>query len=189
MFYIYIKLKIMKKLSEIILFSLFALRANAQIEKGKVQVSGSFNISSIEVNGIETNRFDLTPQAGFFLSDNISLGVVLGYQSAGNSNAKDKLFSFGVFSRFYKPIADRFYFFAQPQIAFGTGETAAEADISAFSIGIRPGFSYFLSDKISMDMSVQGFNYENREEGANERTFTGFSLNPNTVNVGVSFLF
>ena len=94
MLYIHIKLKIMKKLSAIILFSLFALTANAQIEKGKVQVSGSFNISSIEVNGIETNRFDLTPQAGYFLSDNISLGVVLGYQSAGNSNAKDKLFSF-----------------------------------------------------------------------------------------------
>lgn len=179
----------MKKLTVIILFSLIALTANAQIEKGNVQVSGSFSISSIESNGAESNRFELSPQAGFFLSDKISLGVVLGYQSVGNSNAKDKLFSFGIFSRLYKPIADRFYFFAQPQVAFGTGETAAEADISAFSIGIRPGFSYFLSDKISMDMSVQGFNYENREEGANEISFTGFSLNPNTVNVGVSFLF
>lgn len=184
----------MKKFTVIILLLFVVSTAKGQIEKGKVQVSGSFSYLHNESGGNETTIFNLVPQAGFFISDKTSLGVILGYQSFRNqsfnpSNASDKTFYYGVFSRFYKPIVDRFYFFAQPQIALGSGETSAGEDISTFSIGIRPGFSYFFSDKLSMDLSAQGFMYDKSEEGNFEGSTTSFSLNPGTVNVGVSFMF
>ncbi len=170
------------------LLTLVAATANAQIEKGKIQLTGNFGYTRNETGGNETNVFTIVPQAGLFLSDKTSLGVILGYQSFGNSNARSTNFNYGVFGRFYKSIADRFYFFAQPQFVLGTGETAAGVDTSSFSIGVRPGFSYFVSDKISMDLTTLGFIYDKSEEGNLERSTTSFSINPATMSLGVSFI-
>ena len=171
------------------LFLFAALTSNAQIEKGKIQASGNFSITNIDNGNSEITIFNLTPQAGLFLNDHMSLGLVLGYQSSGNSTAKQKTFNYGLFSRFFKPIADKFYFFAQPQIIFGSGETGSGEDISSFNIGIRPGLSYFPSNRISMDLSVQGLAFDQYESGNIEQSTTSFSFSPSNVSLGVSFLF
>lgn len=178
----------MKKLTVIILFSLIALTANAQIEKGNVQLSGTFVYANSDFGANDFQSFSFSPQAGLFLSDKTSLGVLLGYNSTGSSNSKTNIFTFGAFARFYKPVADRFYLFAQPQLTIGTGETGASEDISTFSISARGGLSYFFTDKLSMDMSLTAISYSSEEVGANSTDIFSVNFNPASVGIGITFL-
>lgn len=174
--------------------------AFAQTQKGDIQLSGTLNYSKVETgNTIETSSFQLTPRAGFFLSDNTSIGVILGYSSQKNETGiteqKTDLFQFGVYSRFYKPVVDKLFFFLEPSILFGTGniETTGtnDRDNNTFSIAVRPGLNYFLSDKLAMEASVGSLFYNRTKiEGGGSSVETdafGLNFNLSAFNIGASF--
>lgn len=187
----------MKKLILAITFLSFYTLANAQIEKGDIQVGGTFQYSSSKVEGSfnqEAQRFTITPRAGLFVSELTSIGLQLGYDNLNIDDSKESIFSVGVYSRFHKPIADNLYIFFQPVIAIGTGSNDdQDADISTFDFSFSPGITYFLTPKLAAEATFGRLYYsqEKRENDTSnlDSTETGISLNPETLTIGLSFYF
>ncbi|MCE7993378.1 MAG: porin family protein [Roseivirga sp.] len=183
-------------LSVMLLVCTFAF---AQTQKGQVQLGGVFNFSKQEISQNENNNFNFIPQAGYFVSDLTSLGVLL---NISNNNFKSptadldrNLFEFGVFARFHKSVADKLYMYIQPSLSFGSGENdnivGGPSDLSTTAIRVSPGLLYFATPKIALEMRVGSVFYEQVKEttGGNEVSIDNYGLTFNLANVnfGASF--
>lgn len=128
--------------------------ANAQTEKGKSFINGSVGFGSNK-SGNEDNEnnslynftndgrsFNISPSFGHFFSDNLAIGIGLGYNNSRNTTDNSSLnnnynyissriekletFSIGPFVRYYVDITHEFKFFGQLNtvIGFGNGNTS-----------------------------------------------------------------
>lgn len=183
-------------LSAMLLMSTFAF---AQTQKGQVQLGGVFNFNKQENGDIESTNFNFIPQAGYFVSDLTSVGLLLDisnnkFENPGGESERN-LFQFGVFARFHKSIADKLYLYLQPSLSFGSGENdnllGGTADLNTTTLQIRPGMMYFATPKIAIEMGVGSAFYNSVKEttGGNEVTNDNYGLlfNLASVNMGVSF--
>ncbi|UZR96188.1 hypothetical protein [Chondrinema litorale] len=114
------------------LFIIFLpLISNAQLSKGLKQVGGVFTASQYqEENEYEIgNSFlidksiireiSIIPNLGFFIKDNTSLGLGIGYKNSFERYEYDSqkfdresnLVEVKVFARFHKPVTESFYLF------------------------------------------------------------------------------
>lgn len=130
-----------------------AFTANAQTEKGKNFINGSVGFSSTEksfrddnVNSLvnyldKTKAFNIMPRFGHFISNNLALGLGIGYVHGKSNTDRDEITStssinrvyqtskqssinFSPFIRYYVDVAEKFKFFSQitTSIGFGKGE-------------------------------------------------------------------
>lgn len=185
-------------LSVMLLVCTFAF---AQTQKGQVQLGGVLNINKQETSQSENNNFNFIPQAGYFVSDLTSLGVMLNISSNKfenpTANLDRNLFEFGVFARFHKSVADNLYMYLQPSLSFGSGENdnigGGTTDLNTTSIRVSPGMLYFVTPKIALEMRVGSVFYEQVKEtnGGNEFTSDNYGLlfNLSNVGFGASFFF
>lgn len=197
--------------------------ANAQIKKGQFQIGGtaSFLNNNVEttfntgnpqspttVLNTKNNNASFGPAFGYFVSDNFSLGIQLGYGTNGaennDFNSTLNSFQYGVYGRWHKPIIEKFYFFTSLSLLIGngvnetlntnTGQTE-KADISTFNSIIAPGIIYFVTDWLSFETSVNMINYGRTQAEAQDNSFSqnteNFNLNLNltNLNLGVVFYF
>lgn len=202
----------MKKL---ILFTsaiLFAVTVNAQTEKGKFLVGGQVNYSSVKSdaeNAEATQSFNVVPNVGYFVSDNIAVGTGVGYQFAktpGTQAEKEQAFVVSPFGRYYVGNNSQFKFFTQLSVplAFGNVKVADNDEDfskvgSSTSIGVNlsPGFAFFPTSKIGIEFSLNGIAYENkRVKDAEDNTVEGsgsdaFSIGADffAPRVGIQFHF
>jgi hypothetical protein len=135
----------MKKLL-IILFVIFiAGSASAQINKGTVLVGASSNLSfnSVKPDGGDSySIFDLGLKGGYFVADNVTVGLNLGYQKLD-----DFTFStFGLFGRYYY----------QGKFFGGAGFNVIkyENQDSQTSIPFEVGYAAFLNKNIAIEPSL-----------------------------------
>ena len=187
----------------VVLFS--GVVAQAQIQKGDVQLGGSITYNSNESGGQDNSNFTFSPQAGLFVSETTSIGVLLGFNSttfnAFNQNngnlveLTNSLFSFGAYARFHKSVADNFYLFLQPAVALGTGKVeqinANDVDTNTFLVGVSPGMTYFLSPKFALELRLGGVNYSRfkTDNNGTENTSTAFSFDMDLASVGLGLNF
>src|SRR5690606_21565761 len=181
--------------------------ANAQTEKGKIILGGSvsYDYSKVKDADAEAHALGILPSVGFFVSDNFAIGTGIGYAYEENTATTDifegnKLSAFSVapFARLYKGDGD-FKFFGQLSVpmAWGTAK-ADDADLgntASYGVQLAPGFAYFPTSRIGIELSVRGLYYENtsfKAEGTDEKTTTNsFGLNANSLapRLGVQFYF
>ncbi len=174
--------------------------AFAQIQKGDIQLTGTFNLTKTDAgNSVETSGFQFSPRAGLFLNDHTSIGIALGYssnkQEANTNEQKVGLFTFGAYARFYKPVVDKLYFFLEPSVTLGSGtvKTTGNPDIdtNTFAIALQPGINYFLSDKLALEATVGRLFYSrNKAEGSGnstEQDSYGLDFSPSNISFGISF--
>ena len=167
----------------------------AQITKGDIQLGGNVGFSKTKIGSFETSQFTLSPRAGLFVSDLTSVGLTIGYSSTESNGLNSNLLQFGVYTRFHKMVADQFYIYLQPSLAFGTGSeengNAPDTDVSSFNIGIAPGMTYFLSPKFALEMNFGSLAYNsttNKNSGVeSKRENYGLNLNLNTITLGFSY--
>lgn len=185
----------------------------AQIQKGDVLIGGSLFISNTTLenaqpSSLEANSFNFSPRAGLFLSEKMSLGLIIGYDrdKIENSNVgvpnttTENLFTFGAYMRNYKSLSEKFFFYLQTSILIGTGNADVvvnnaiqEADRGAFGIEIQPGVSYFFTDRLSLDVSIFQLGYTDQttelaSANINQETSRFFiSGGLNSVGVGLSW--
>ena len=202
----------MKKL---ILFTsaiLFAVTVNAQTEKGQFLVGGQVNYLSEKSdadNAKATQSFNIVPNVGYFVSDNIAVGTGIGYEyskTPGNNARKDQAFVVSPFGRYYVGNNSQFKFFTQLSVplAFGNVKVADNGDDfskvgSSTSIGVNlaPGFAFFPTSRIGIEFALNGISYENkRVKDADDNTVDGqgsdtFSVGGNffAPKVGIQFHF
>ena len=161
----------------------------AQIQKGYVIIGGSFLLVTSESGDFSFTDFDFSPRAGIFISDRTSLGPILGYQHSKreqtslnfNSNDRTNIFTFGAYMRNYKSISEKFFFYLQSSVTYGTGQRefidingTAEADRSQFEISVIPGLSYFVTERLALDVRLASIRYR-------DESFDNVGAFPGTV--------
>ncbi|MBB6272647.1 hypothetical protein HDF26_003104 [Pedobacter cryoconitis] len=188
----------MKKLLTLMMLCASAMAVNAQTEKGKYILGGTIGYSSTKYENSQgaskQNNFDLLPSAGYFVSDNLALGLGIGYSrnvttsttsttyyvspavSYANYSLKETTdyFTVSPFIRHYVNISEKFKFFSQFSVPMKWGNRKSEfitknpaldvipntkVKTTSVGVGLEPGFAYFPTKKIGIQLSVGGLSY------------------------------
>ncbi len=160
------------------LFSLFCININAQLFVGgnfSVNASGgSFDNGTTKTDKPSSFAFDLSPQIGYFLSDTIAVGFGLDFtynksKFPGNPETISRSSSIGFipFIRYYAIKLNKFSIYGQGNIGLSfsrssTKEGSTTTDgpkTTSLSINIFPGLAYDLTDKLSLETSLNFLNF------------------------------
>lgn len=202
----------MKKLLLASAIALFA-SVQAQTEKGSWVVSGKtgigFNSATTKysaqghsVDGPEVSTFSVTPSVGYFVIDNLAVGVDLGFTSTKttfknsdldvNYEDKQQLFSILPNATYYFATATK----ARPYLGAGIGYGSLTAsDIfsgdqttkGGFLWGVKGGLVYLLNSTVGLDLGVgyNSFTTKQTESGVELKT----TANTLGVNGGITLFF
>jgi hypothetical protein len=154
----------------------------------------------------ETKRrsIRLAPEASYFIDTNLAIGIEGAYRyrisispkqpSVGDSLRTEdtrQTFSFGPTLRYYKPISDKLAFFGRASAYYELGKvqkeiglTKVESDIMGFGGSVRPGITWFVSDKVGINFSIPRFVVYSYSEV--EGTVNPTILNPNSPGTSIT---
>jgi outer membrane protein len=182
--------------------------ANAQEEKGDggfakgdVFVTGAFTFGSTNDKDFDTKTsgFEVAPQVGYFLTENIAIGAKLGFASfkektAGTTDVDFSSLSVGAFGRYYFTPADKFSLFAQLGVDYFTAENNLPGGMkfNGLDAGLGAGLNYFVSSNFSIEagVAVLGFSSEKADvTGAKGSTAFNFGGDWRAVTFGVNYKF
>lgn len=182
--------------------------------QGKVETKIG-NDLTIDLDAKMTD-FNFGAYAGLFVADNVAFGLELGYTNAGMTTYPDDnqtlkmntaLMMFSPSLTMFAEMGRDFYFrgtgfvglgFGQLKTEFidGSTSTVNSNKMSAFQVGIAPGFSYMLSDYFSLDLYWGFLGYVSQTEKVELGTdgdymhtksnSLGLNLDLNTLRIGLS---
>lgn len=172
----------------------------------------NFNQSYDQIkNESSTFLFNITPKLNYFIDDNLSLGFGIGYNYRNIDNIDNNqnlttqntnTFSFNSYIKKHYFIASNLSFFLQGEITYQTGKiknsfqnssNTLTSDINTFFIGIRPGVSYFLTNKIAIQAYFGSLGYTNDTIKNNSNSLKenqsrfNLNLNPSQLIFGLSY--
>lgn len=194
----------------LILLSLITVNTFAQekekfkIEKGSWNYSGQLSLNFSAVNGGFDFVGDIKAQVGYTIKDNLVLGIGLGsfnsdFPLLDNSNNSFEMSGASVFTylKKYYPISEKLAFTLQGEIKYSFEEneinylTAPVIKNDVFSIGVRPGFTYFLSKNIALETNLGfvGYSFTHERTLNNNTHKFGLDLDATNVTFGVLFNF
>lgn len=181
----------MKNLSFILVLITLSISSAAQPSKGDFLIGGSTRFSVADLdrqNGYETSgySFSILTREGYFLNDNIALGLISGYgrgktallDKGNNQEMTDfsRTLSAGLFMRYYKLAGEekRFAFIAEPRATFDFTERRQEvylivedltkvtsgAEVFTAAVSINPSIAYFIGKKAALELSLGGVGYK-----------------------------
>ncbi len=203
----------MKKLILSLAFVAAGAVSYAQIGQGSMMLGGSLGFSSagggtttatpggggasVSTDQTAVTNWNFSPTFGYFLTDNIAVGIRLGLGSSNrgqvtstDTKTTENISSFDLnaelFGRYYMEVGTNLYFFGDAGLGFGSSSwtdrtpdptnVAALVDgnknsMSSFGINIAPGLAFFPSEKWGIDFTLNriiGFNMNtNTMEGPN----------------------
>ena len=183
--------------------------ANAQTEKGKFILGGNvgFNSTKVETAAKADVSFSIVPSVGYFVGNNFAIGTGVGYNynKTVSSFRENQAFVVAPFGRYYVGLSDQFKFFGQLSVpmAFGNNKIVdAQGNVGAktetttnIGVNIAPGFAFFPTKRIGIEVSVNGLGYSNlnvkNELTGGEVSSNAFGLEANTFapKLGVQFHF
>jgi hypothetical protein len=167
----------MKKFAYVLLFSFISVvSVQAQYFAG-----GSFNLSTtggnIETGNTTTDKqstasFEIKPEVGYFLSEDLAVGLGVGFSSSRTKTPGDPEvierttgFSIEPFTRYHIGISDKLSLFGQGQLGFSTSINKEEAGSTTtdgprsntIRIAVFPGVSFDLNEKVALEAFIGGF--------------------------------
>ncbi len=200
------------KLLAVIIISSITL-SNAQEEsmygfaKGDFFIGGSVSFSSLDIirgfgvftdsignstfslNEDDITSFQISPEIGYFISNQIALGVDLSYTTINTERQDLDFYNIGVFGRYYYTPNKRFSIFNTLRVRYLSNETdignGVKLDTDGFNIGINAGVNYFLTKHFVVQSFVGLISYENTESRFNGLTTNNdaFTINLNISNI------
>lgn len=193
----------MKKLLLLLTFLAPSVALLAQTEKGTFVVSGAtnFNFSNSEqefgVNNREVNQCNITaysfmPSIGYFVIDNLSIGISCNISEKteeykNDNETKQSILSLMPSATYLFPINGPIKPFLQ--VGFGYSSLTQKHyntindSYEGYSFGLGGGFSYFINKSVSVDLGLQ-YTYSALDDNEN-------AIHQNAIggNVGFSFYF
>jgi outer membrane protein len=192
----------MKKVLLVAAVAVFGLSANAQEEttnggfaEGDLFISGSVGYSSESTGDVKSNQFEIIPRLGYFVSENIALGLQLGYQSSKDEtptgDTEANTFTVGAFGRYYFMPASQFSLFGQLGIDYISTDYDAYKE-SGFGVALAPGISYFVSNNIALEATFGILGYKTVEpdvDGSEPTNTFNFGVDMSDINFGIVYKF
>ena len=174
-------------------------KANEGFAKGDLFVTGAFTLGSEKTGDVKSSSFEIAPQVGFFLTENIAIGGKLGYkadkaENAGGDTQDDAGFTVGAFGRYYFTPASKFSLFAQLGLDYSSMEDKLATDYTEaeLGLGLGAGMNYFVSSNFSIEAGVAVLGYSSNDNGGNgaDKTNTfSFGGDWRAVTFGVNYKF
>ena len=147
-------------------------KANEGFAKGDLFVTGAFTLGSEKTGDVKSSSFEIAPQVGFFLTENIAIGGKLGYkadkaENAGGDTQDDAGFTVGAFGRYYFTPASKFSLFAQLGLDYSSMEDKLATDYTEaeLGLGLGAGLNYFVSSNFSIEAGVAVLGYSSNDNG------------------------
>src|ERR1035437_725432 len=161
----------MKKLILILVAVCTMLTAYSQTEKGKHSIGGSIIFSSSSTHNSSPDSksldFSIDPEYGFFIKDNLAIGVDLniGYhnESFGNYKNKSNTYGLGIFANKYFNIAEKLKLNIKGNLAYnyqtiddtnsditGTSFITTTTKNNTITLNFTPGLVYFATPKLGI---------------------------------------
>ena len=128
-----------------------AVGVMAQTEQGKIRIGGSSSLDFINLkhDGADgsTNMFDLNLNGGYFIMDNLSIDVGLGFSMEKYSEANDASTTFTgeIGARYYLPV-NVFAGAGFDFMSYKEGES-----VSGTGVKLKVGYSWFVNDNIAIE--------------------------------------
>lgn len=169
-------------------------------ENGDVFLSGSFNISSkkySENDNFKENEFTVAPKIGFFVTDNIALGLGLGLSSLkieeeeGDPEFKVNNTTISGFGRYYSSPASKFSVFGQLSVEYSTLKFGS-TKVNSFGFELAPGVSYFLNKHFALEATWGALSYATAKVDlpfAESSNAFELGLNLDDINLGLVYKF
>ena len=199
----------MKKLVLVAVAAVFGLfSVNAQEEKatvggfenGSFFATGTVGFGSEKFADEKVSQFTFSPSVGYFVSDNIAVGVALGVTSGKEEDGvsedlKLNSFTAGAFGQYYFTPAKQFSFFGQLSAAYVASKAEqgpVELKTNGFVAGLAPGISYFVSDCFALQASFGVLSYTTSKpdvDGAESTDTFDFGLDLTDINFTLTYKF
>lgn len=189
----------MKKLLCITLLIATPYFAFSQIQKGNYLLEGAISYAKTEFEDQLNTRFGTDLSFGYFISEKTSLNISLGYDSDKNDipslvDVSSNSFSYGLFSRTYFLISEKFYWSLEGFVSLSDGKQEDNSGIPVevsrndLTIGIRPALTYLLSKKFALNLHFGLLSYQHTtfDTPLGERNSDIWNLNFSTSSLGLS---
>ncbi len=164
----------MKKILTAIVLMVCAISVKAQ-----VYVGGSAGLWYD--HDAKTTSFSLLPEVGYKFNEKWNLGTEIGIDLKGNSGSTSTTFIFTPYSRYTFAKAGKVNFFCD-----GTLELAVSKGNTGFGIGLKPGLSVEITDKLDFIGHVGFLGFRSDYLGHNG---FGFALSGSDLNIGLNYTF
>ena len=175
-----------------------AVATTGSFAKGDVFVTGAVTFGSEKEGDYKSNSFELAPQVGFFLTENIAIGGKIGfstYKEEVNGNDLEDMagFTVGAFGRYYLTPANQFSLFAQLGLDYSSMDNKlADFKYNVIDAGLGLGMNYFVSSNFSIEAGVAVLGYstnDNGGDGADATNNFSFGGDWRAVTFGVNYKF
>ncbi|MCF2876257.1 MULTISPECIES: outer membrane beta-barrel protein [unclassified Tenacibaculum] len=187
------------------------------IKKGTWYVNGGFSIYtnnstndfSSNVNKSESLNFNISPKIGYSITNNLIIGLGIGYgynkhennPASSNSIIKNKSYSIFPYIKKYFSLGKKLAFSLHGEFRYTHSKYENHTSLNNVSfnksndyfVGIRPGVTYFLNNKIALEANIGALGYTRTIHKSPLNTFThtidnfNFNLNSSNLNFGLSY--
>jgi hypothetical protein len=170
--------------------------------KGDVFVTGAFSLGSTNDKNAEvkTSSFEIAPQLGYFVSENIAIGLKVGYSSDKTKSSVATTsdisgIEVGAFGRYYFTPASKFSLFGQLGFDYGSltnNLTNPKAKLNTTDINLGLGLNYFVSSNFSIEAGVAALSFGNaKSDVSGDKGESAFSFGGDwrAVSFGVNYKF
>ena len=178
----------MKKIVLVFIVAFIAISANAQ-----VYVGGTLGFSSVKTEtkstDVKTTTFKILPEIGYELSEDWSIGTVIGYEYSKTEDLKINTFTVAPYARYFFLDSNLVRLFADGGFGFSTSKVKGEDALNSWSIGIKPGIAIKLSDNFSLVAKYGFFGYSNDETYNGKVKRFGLDLDTDELSFGFHYIF
>ncbi len=176
----------MKKIMMTLAAVCVAATMNAQ-----VYVGGSVGFETTSQDGNSSTNFKILPEIGYNLNEDWAVGITLGYsQNKDFSDVKTKMFQISPYARYTVAKLDKVNIFVDGTVGYMHYDLAGTKS-NAFEVGLKPGVSVNLNDKLSFvsHLGFLGYQYAKADvDGAKAANTFGFDFS-NNISFGLYYNF
>jgi len=146
----------MKKVTMTLLTVFTVSAAIAQINKGAWLIGASSNVgfnSYSFKNSPNQSLFNINTKAGYFVIDNFTVGINLGYFNSSQSGFSSSTTSIGVFTRYYLP-KNFFLGVGINSVSNSFSSSGTSSSSSSIAIPMELGIAAFITKNIAVEPSI-----------------------------------
>ena len=165
--------------------------ANAQ-EPGQMWVGGSVGFNTSKTTGLDRHTdYKILPEFGYVLTDNLGIGVQLGYKHEEYGTPKQKANGFEIapFVRYSFLKGDIGGLFIDGGAGYSYLKVKDGAKTNTFDVGLRPGIALNISDRITLTGKFGFLGYQYDKTGSLKTNKFGFDFDLSNILLGMNIAF
>ena len=176
----------MRKLFVMVTLAAMTLTASAQwFVGGKVGLWRDYDANA--------TNFSLMPEVGYNLSDKWAVGTVIGWDYLYKDGSKKNGFDIAPYARYTVTKFGPVSVFLDGGFDFYTYKVkGAGSSMNAWEVGVKPGVSVALTEKLSFDTHIGFLGYRDADDVSSAKWDSngiGFDLDGNTISFGLYYYF